>query len=163
MLANASSLQARIKEPALRVLIRYWDEARGTAPFPAPRDIDAADLPILLPYLIIVDTAERLDDFRFRVAGGALRSGFGFDRTGMTFSEMSQIEDLKENLDDYWKTFTRAVPTYIALRRMDAHAPPMSFSRLLLPVGGNPNNVEQILGGFVFSHTRNRPSGKLVW
>ena len=162
LLATARSLANKIKEPALRVLYRYWDEARGHAPFPRSKNINPADLPTLMPNLILVSATKKIEKFRFQLVGSAVRTGFDRDYSGLTFAQFRRLKDLPESLDDYWITYAEARPTYIALQHFGDHSPRMAYSRLLLPVGKDDETIDQILGGFVFSHARNRPSGSLI-
>ena len=163
LLATDSGLADKIKEPALRVLYRYWDEARAMAPLPRSRDINPASLPTLVSNIVLIETARKLDKFRFGLIGSSVRAYFEEERAGLTFAQLKRSTQLSESLEDYWTTFVEATPTYIALQQFGDHSPKMSYSRLLLPIGEGPESIDQILGGFVFSHVRNRPSGSLIW
>jgi hypothetical protein len=153
----------QIKEPALRVLYRCWDETRGGRAAPAVVDIDPADLPVLQGSLAVVDTAERLDGFRFHYFGDALRLRFRQERRDMTFSQIKRIGTLKEPLEGYWTTYSECVATYLPLAPLAGDPPRISFSRLLLPIMGAESAPVRILAGFAFCHSRNRPAGSLAW
>ena len=91
LLATDSGLADKIKEPALRVLYRYWDEARAMAPLPRSRDINPASLPTLVSNIVLIETARKLDKFRFGLIGSSVRAYFGEalqgNRKGLTRGE----------------------------------------------------------------------------
>jgi hypothetical protein len=89
--SRIGDIYEQIKEPALRVLYRHWDETRGGRAAPAVVEIDPAGLPVLHGSLAVIDTAERLDGFRFRYFGGTLRVRFRQERRDMTFSQIKRI------------------------------------------------------------------------
>jgi hypothetical protein len=61
-------------------LYRYWLGKRGDRAMPARKDIDPAEIPALLPYLIL---AEKVGDkFRYRLVGTAIVQEVGIDPTG---------------------------------------------------------------------------------
>ena len=60
-------------------LYHYWLAKRGDRAMPARKDINPAEIPVLLPYLVIVDKAE--DRFRYRLVGTAVVEQFGHDFT----------------------------------------------------------------------------------
>jgi hypothetical protein len=61
-------------------LYSYWHSKRGTRNMPARSDMNPADIPRLLPYLLIVERAA--DQFRYRLVGSAIVDGLGYDATG---------------------------------------------------------------------------------
>jgi hypothetical protein len=61
-------------------LYRYWLAKRGSRAMPARRDIDAADIPALLPYLGIVDKVA--GQVRYRLVGSDIVRQYGRELTG---------------------------------------------------------------------------------
>jgi hypothetical protein len=59
---------------------RYWLAKRGTRVMPARSDINPADFPLLLPYLVLVESVD--DQFRYRLVGSAITRAAGYDPTG---------------------------------------------------------------------------------
>lgn len=163
MSSGIGDIYEQIKEPALRVLYRCWDETRGGRAAPAVVEIDPAGLPVLHGSLAVVDTADRLDGFRFRYFGGTLRLRFRQERRDMTFSQIKRIGVLEEPLEGYWTTYSQCVATYLPLTPLAGDPPKVSFSRLLLPIMGAGSAPARILAGFAFCHSRNRPAGSLAW
>jgi hypothetical protein len=72
------SMQAPISHHL--VLYDYWLAKRGSRSMPARRDLNPADIPKLLPYLMIVEKDG--EQFRYRLVGTAVVREFGNDGTG---------------------------------------------------------------------------------
>lgn len=160
---RVGEIYKQIEEPALGVLYRYWDEARGSRMAPNDQVLEPARLPVLNGSLALVETAPRLERFRFRYFGETLRSRFGQERRDMTFAQISRIGDLPEPLEGYWTTYDKGVVTYLPRIPLATGVTKISFSRLLLPIMGAGSSPSRILCGFAFFHTRNRSAGKLAW
>jgi hypothetical protein len=139
-------------EPRLRELKRYWDGKRGDRTMPARADLDPLEIPELLPYLVLVDTAETLEEFRYRLIGTEACAGFDRDPTGARFADLPRTERFDEVYNGYWRTFRERTPQYF-------HGPfamadgPIELSRLTLPLSLDGNHVDMILGGIVYSST----------
>ncbi len=137
-------------ETRLRALKRYWDGKRGSRAMPARADLDPVDMPELLPILVLVDTAETLEEFRYRLIGTEACTGFDRDRTGARFADLPRSERFDELYGGYWRSFRERTPQYF-------HGPLASagdrieFSRLTLPLSHDGNHVDMILGGIVYS------------
>ena len=59
-------------------LYAYWDAKRGARSMPARADLEPAEIPVLLPYLMIV--GKDGDQFRYRLVGTAVVKAVGYDR-----------------------------------------------------------------------------------
>ena len=147
-----------IKEPLLRQLFAYWNDKRGTRRLPSRKDISPAEIPKLLPHLMMVDVAETLGDFRYRLFGTSVCQGFGWDRTGVRFAELPNIENYEEVYEGYWQTYDQAIPVYFPGRIVSKEMHFISYSRLTLPLSSDDKVVDQILGGCVFFETGKRGS-----
>ena len=137
-------------EARLRALKRYWDDKRGGRAMPARADLDPAEIPELLPNLLLVDTAETLDGFRYRLIGTEACAGFDRDRTGARFSDLPRTENFDRVYGGYWHTFQERTPQYFH-GPLAAAGGRIQFSRLTLPLSLDGNHVDMILGGMVFS------------
>jgi hypothetical protein len=73
--SRIGDIYEQIKEPALRVLYRHWDETRGGRAAPAVVEIDPAGLPVLHGSLAVIDTAERLEPPNASTASGSVILG----------------------------------------------------------------------------------------
>ena len=138
------------KEPQLRELLDYWQSKRGRRTMPARADVDPIDIPDILPHLVLVDTAESLGEFRYRLFGTEVCKGFGHDRTGKRFSDLPRIENFEAVYRGYWLTFIEKVPQYFHGRIGSAEENYIRYSRLTLPLSSDGEYVNMILGGVVF-------------
>jgi len=118
--------------------------------------IDPAEIPALLPHMMLVDTADRLEDFRYRLFGTSVCQGFGHDRTGVRFGDLPKIENYDAVYEGYWLTGTTAQPHYFPGRILSEKRDYISYSRLTLPISEQGDKVDMILGGAVFFQTGKR-------
>ncbi len=138
-------------EARLRALKRYWDDKRGSRAMPGRADLDPVDVPELLPYILLVDTAETLGEFRYRLIGTEACKGFDCDRTGARFADLPRGESFDEVLSGYWRTFRERTPQYYHGPLSSIDEDSMQFSRLTLPLSSDGNHVNMILGGILYS------------
>src|SRR5262245_60948899 len=61
-------------------LYAYWQSKRGARTMPARSDLNPADIPLLLPDLVLVERAG--DQLRYRLVGSAIAEGVGYGVTG---------------------------------------------------------------------------------
>ncbi len=142
-------------EARLRALKRYWDDKRGGREMPARADLDPVEVPELLPYMLLVETAETLGAFRYRLIGTEVCRGFDRDRTGAYFADLPRIESFDEIYGSYWRSFRERTPQYfhgpLALSGALTGNGRTEFSRLTLPLSRDGNHVDMILAGIVYS------------
>ncbi len=142
---------AQIVEPELSELYHYWQGKCGGRRCPARRDVDPLDIPLLLAHLILVDTDESLQAFRYRLFGTEVCRGFGNDRTGATLGDLAAgVENHEFVFAGYWRAYELALPDYFHGRTVSFSKDYKRYSRLLLPLSGDGERVDMILGGMVF-------------
>src|SRR5271165_4002420 len=61
-------------------LYAYWQAKRGARLMPARSDIDPADIPALLPYVMLIEKAG--NQFLYRLVGSGVVREVGHDATG---------------------------------------------------------------------------------
>ncbi|WP_341705558.1 PAS domain-containing protein [Ferrovibrio sp.] len=69
--------------PRIRRTWDYWNAKRGTRPMPARRDIDPAEIPDLLPYLVLTEVLPAAPFLRYRLVGTKQVAIRGHDPTGL--------------------------------------------------------------------------------
>ena len=138
------------KEPQLRALLDYWDGKRDGRSMPARGDLDPVEIPELLPHIVLVDTAESLAEFRYRLFGTELCKGFGHDRTGCRFAELPRLANFDEIYRGYWLTFTKEAPQYFHGQIDSDENSHIRYSRLTLPLSADGEHINMILGGIIF-------------
>lgn len=139
-----------IAEPVLRALYGYWDGLRAKGLRPRRADIDPLEMRGFLPHVFLADTAEHIDDFRFRLYGTAVVEGFGEDRTGWRFEQHAYIENVHEVNAGYLFVRDNARPHYLPNRVVSHWRDYQGYSRLLMPLFGETGQVEMIIGGAWF-------------
>jgi hypothetical protein len=142
------------EEPKLRALLAYWQDKRAGRPMPARADIDPVEIPALLPHLMLIETAERLDDFRYRLCGTEVCCGFRRDQTGCRFSDAPRIANYEKVYEGYWRTYAEKQPQYFRGRVFTVARSHVCYSRLMLPLSADGIHVNMLLGGVVFSSAR---------
>ncbi len=138
-------------EARLRALKRYWDDKRGSREMPARADLDPMDIPEILPYLLLVDTAETLEEFRYRLIGTEACTGFDRDHTGARFAVLPRTACFDEVYGGYWRSFQERTPQYFHGPLAPIGGDRIQFSRLTLPLSHDGQHVDMILGGIVYS------------
>jgi hypothetical protein len=126
-------------------LYHYWLAKRGGRPMPARRDINPADIPVLLPYLVIVDKDD--DRFRYRLVGTAVVEQFGYDFTGNLYgshggSEPDTIAALRAIGE---RIFTNARPLFATGRYETKFGNLHDVSAFLLPLSDDGTNVNMTI------------------
>ena len=142
-----------IKESVLRRLHAYWLSKQVDKRLPSRQDLDPSDMRELLPHILLVDTAETLGEFRYRLYGTELCRGFEQDRTNLRFAELPKIENFERAYEGYWRTYSQSVPVYFCGRTVSSSKDWLQYSRLTLPLSTDGTKVDKILGGLVFYST----------
>ena len=116
-------------DAALRQTLEYWQSLRGPRRMPARKDLNPADIPRLLPKLMLADVG-RVDagtDFppiRFRLVGTEVVGRFGYELTGCSLSEIDYGDQADEvatlyrrTVDDGRPHFPHAAFAFAVVRR----------------------------------------------
>src|SRR3546814_21164581 len=72
--------------PRIRRAWDYWTAKRGDRPMPSRRDIDPAEIPDLLPYLVLTAVLPAPPFLRYRLVGTRQVAIRGHDPTGLPAS-----------------------------------------------------------------------------
>ena len=67
---------------------RYWDSVRGGRALPSRRDLDPAEIPRILPFVMLVDVEPEPLDFRFRLIGTEIQAIVARHTRGRSFSSI---------------------------------------------------------------------------
>jgi len=140
-------------------LYRYWLAKRGSRSMPARRDINPADIPALLPYLVIV---EKIDHIRYRLAGTAVVREVGHELTGsFAGSVLSTIGSAAAEHPVYERAFTTGRPAFATgvfkIESGSAH----NVSLLVLPLSDDGTNVNMALASLIARFNFDVPSTEL--
>src|SRR5215469_3916463 len=125
-------------------LYEYWLTKRGSRAMPARSDLDPAEIPQLLPHLLIVEkVAER---FRYRLVGTAVVQEVGRDLTGdFVGSYVSDPEPAASMRAIYMRAFTRLQPVFAAGRFNLKSGAIHNMSLLVLPLSNDGTHVNMVI------------------
>ena len=133
----------------VRRLHEYWDRSRGERPMPRRSDFDPADLPRLLPGMILVDVEGVRPDgtglYRYRVVGGSEVAARRHNPTGRLVDEGYYAESLESALAAYDFVRIKRRPLYDPVDFVDRAGRRVRESSILLPFSENGEDVSQIL------------------
>ncbi len=140
-----------VLESELNDLLGYWRRMRGNKRMPARADIDPLNIPRLLPHLALIETAESLGDFKYRLYGTEVCQGFGHDRTGVRLGDLQEdVDNYEEVYSGYWRVYADKVPDYFYGKIVSLAKNYKRYSRLLLPLSSDDEHVDIVLCGFLF-------------
>jgi hypothetical protein len=126
-------------------LYRYWLKKCGSRIMPARRDIDPAEIPLLLPYVAIVHNVE--GQFRFRLAGSAVGRQFGRDLTGdVVGAHVGNPDETIVALKAVGeRVFAGESPVFATGRHKTRASNLHEVSTLLLPLSATGKHAEMII------------------
>lgn len=135
-----------INEPAPREDFEYWQRL----PHPRADRFDPLDLRPHLGLLSIVETADRLEDFRTRLFGTVLVEEFQQERTGMRLGDLRDVENWEKVYAPYVTVRDSGRPHYQAERGVSFLRSYRGYARLLLPLESDDGAVTRIVAMFSF-------------
>lgn len=147
---SLSSLNAPVNLPRFNSLVldegfAYWDRIRGDRQMPRFKDIDAIDIPKLLPHALVLDVEAEPLDFRYRLIGEHVGKFGRKGLKGRSFREFNEKKPGNTIFD------TLATVVYGKLPRFGRSAyagenPKMRmFQEILLPLSDDGENVNRIM------------------
>ncbi len=144
----------RLDKPILQQLQAYWDEKRGSRPYPGREDIDPLELRFIIGHLILVDIEPSPLRFRYRLFGTAIVQRQGFDMTGKYLDQHPWPELAAKAQETYTEVIESGQPALIRRRGLfnDGY---VDHQSLILPLGHS--RVEMILSGVVFTPEAEEP------
>jgi hypothetical protein len=126
-------------------LLEYWNRLRGGRAMPARCDFDPAEVPTLLPKLVLIDVAEGSTDFRFRLIGTAITAQSSRDYTGQRFSELEGFGPRGYGWSNHLKVVTRRRPRIGHLPYTGPNTSIVAHHNLSLPLSSDGRHVDMIL------------------
>lgn len=139
--------------PGHRSLIDYWDALRGTQTYPSRSDVDPTAIRQLLPYTLLLDADPDEGKARFRLAGEAVNTFYGFNVRGMTWAEVRARVQAEGgtfttslvNLQ-YRRVAQGGVGAYRQGVSIRAGASYLHYARILLPLSDDDARVDAMIG-----------------
>ena len=143
-----------IEEPGqLEFLRDYWQRQRGAAAMPRRQDIRPSDMKAHLPHILLADVIAGGEDFRYRLVGGELQRYFKSNPTGQLMSEALMPfgrETVRRTIETYATVVTRREPLRIYGTGALYDQAAKYFDALLTPLSDDGQDVNMVLGTFVF-------------
>jgi hypothetical protein len=126
-------------------LLGYWNRIRGGRSMPARRDLDPAEVHTLLPNLVLIDVAEGVTDFRFRLMGTAVAAQCSRDHTSKLFSDLEGYGPRGYGWSNHQKVVTRQRPRIGHLPYTGPNTSIVAHHNLSLPLSSDGRRVDMIL------------------
>jgi len=76
------------EHPLNRRSLAYWLEKKGSRAMPRRADLDPAEIPDLLPHVLLIDILQEPLDFRYRLIGTTVEHHLSRPLTGLRLSEL---------------------------------------------------------------------------
>jgi hypothetical protein len=135
-----AALAAQIVVPALS----YWERIRGSRAMPRRCDIDPAEIPRLLPFVMLVDVLDNPLDFRFRLVGTEIDAITAANLRGRRFSESRQLGAGSNVWDDYVSVATKHQPLTGNVDYVGADRYVRAIRHCLMPLSDDGERVNMI-------------------
>jgi hypothetical protein len=151
-------IQEEIDDPRLVELYRYWRSRCGDRFAPARSDVDPADIPRLLPHLLLVEVLGRR--YRYRVVGTEVEQHFGCAMQGRHVDELMRGEYLGYINSLFERVIAERAPVYTesaypgAAGRRPGNDDFLRTKRLMMPLSSDGASVDMVLAGQVFFSKR---------
>jgi hypothetical protein len=147
-----------IVQPTLAALHGFWLANHKHGVPPGRADIDPSKIVPLLPIVMLVDVAERIEDYSFRLFGTGLVQEFGEDRTGRRFGDLLHVENAHHVMERFRLVVQNRTPDYETSRLVSTERPHRAYARLLLPLSTDKSRVDMVLGGIAYFRSFDRTS-----
>lgn len=136
---------------------RYWLSRIDRHPWPLRRAIDPADIPTVLPHLMIWERADDRAGYRCRLAGTAVCAVAGRELRGCTLEAANPriVGSLRADFDA-----VAAGGCLSLVQRRVAGSPlrRLSYQRLLVPVSTDGRRVDRLFGVIAFDGAGELPA-----
>jgi hypothetical protein len=138
--------------PQLAALLGYWQDKRGRRRCPDKADIDPAEIPRLLPNIVLIDAAAEGGECRYRLAGTRASEMMGKEVRGKTLGELhnhTSDRALLREIARVEREFAWIARSFAGGFRTTTLAVPgrehVQAARLALPLGDAGGRAAQVL------------------
>jgi hypothetical protein len=138
---------------AMAEIYRYWQDCRGTRPFPARADLDPLQMRAALGNIALIDVHREPLRFRIRLVGTDQAERLGFDPTGMWLDELPAPEYARLLIARLTEILARPEPLLVRNRQlMDDRW--YDYETLWLPLAGDGLTPDMVLACQIFADRR---------
>src|SRR5262249_45166210 len=144
--------QNQIGDPLLRQLYDYWQSKRGGRAMPRRADINPAEIPKLLPHMMITEILEGGQRYRYRLSGTAVSEAFGRELTGRYVDEV-MTGAYREFIEGLYRTiYQDRLCIFSASQYANGKQAGLTTKRLLAPLSDDGSTVNQVLAVQTFRY-----------
>ena len=137
-----------IIDPQLRRLYDYWAGKRDAkGKLPARADLDPAEIPALLPYVMLLDISHDPLDFKVRLAGTDICRRFGEEVTGKMLRQIDLDGETEHIFAQYAEAATSGQPRLDVQEFQRNDGRYMHYYRVILPLAADGTHVDMLLTG----------------
>ncbi|HMA13327.1 MAG: PAS domain-containing protein [Bacteroidota bacterium] len=135
----------QIASPRLRQLYDYWQSKRRGGRLPRRADIDPAEIPQLMPNLLLVDIEQNPFRVRYRLVGTQIVEATGFEFTGKYLDEIVLPDDEGPFVESYQLAAERKAAVLARIKwRLDAETTG-EYDACFLPLSEDGVTVDKVL------------------
>jgi hypothetical protein len=135
----------QIESSRIRELYDYWRSKCRDARLPRRADIDPADIPQLMPYLLMVDIEQDPYRVRYRLVGTKIVEATGFEFTGRYLDEIVLPDDEGPYLESYRLCSDSGKPVLARIKwHLDADTTG-EYDVCFLPLSDDGRRVNKVL------------------
>ncbi|MDF1735699.1 MAG: PAS domain-containing protein [Minwuia sp.] len=139
-----------IRDQQLRDLYTYWQTMRGDRRIPSRSSFSPAEVPRLLPSLILLDVEPGTGRMVVRVLGTRVATVYGKDYTGRYLDEIYFGANTTSVLDDYGTCARDGVPVLGERNFRNVRDVVYRMERLILPFSDDGKSVNKLIAGLHF-------------
>lgn len=136
---------ARIDEPGLARLYRYWHAKRSSDRPPVKAAIDPIEIPDLIKNLAFLDLDCERDDFVFTLAGSGIEDMVGRSLRGVYLSEIVAEAHQEQTRARFRAVIETRAPHYCRCSLEYLGRPRRASRRLLLPLSRDGREADSLL------------------
>ena len=135
----------RSNSALLQTALDHWHRLRGGRRLPLRGDFDPAEVPALLPYVIVADVLRDPPDFQFRLLGTAIDRVFGGNFRGKRYSELKHTQPGSAIWDEYCRVAAEATPHCATVGYFGADHAVHRAEQVLMPFSDTGESVDMLL------------------
>ena len=136
-----------IEPEILQELFQYWEKIKGGKSMPARKDFRPADVPRLLPHIVMVDVEHDTGRFLTRLVGTETVKAMGVDLTGRYVND---IPSMSVVLDRYLWVIEKKIPYIFAGKMAWSEKSYLDYFALGLPLSEDDEKVDIIMWGLTY-------------
>jgi hypothetical protein len=143
--STSSDFRAGLDDPRLGLGYDYWRAKRAGRAMPRRSDIDPAEIPTLLPHILITEMLDEGTRYRYRLAGSAVTEAFGRSLTGRYVDEIMTGPYREFITRLYRSLYLDRRCIFCESRYSNGIRPGISTKRLFMPLSNDERVVDQVL------------------